>query len=795
MEYFAHKGQSVRCHLAAVGNLCRDLSTKVGVPELGELLGLLHDFGKYSEQFQAYIKSATGIYNPDLDDDYVDTKVVRGTIDHSTAGAQWLWQLSCNYGEAGKLIGQILALCLASHHGGLIDSLDADGHNIFSRRMVKEDEKTHLSECRKNADGAILQRLNELSRPEILQSLLPQISAILNKPGQPLLVGWFKVGLLVRFLYSCLIDADRIDSADHENPQNKIIRQNIAVNWQIAVERLEEQLAALPFKHEIDHLRRDISDQCKKRASDGQGIYSFTVPTGGGKTFSAIRFALHHAQKHKLDRVICIIPYTSIIEQNAEEIRKLIEREEDEFSWVLEHHSNLEPEVQTWQSKLACENWDAPIVFTTMVQFLETLFGGGTRGPRRMHQLAQSVLIFDEIQTLPINCVHLFCNAINFLTDHAGSTVLMCTATQPLLNKLKNPDKGQLTVLSENELIADVGKLFADLKRVQIRNRIKPHGWTEIEIADLAMNEYRAKGSCLVIVNTKDWARRLYVVCNEELGAGSVFHLSTGMCPDQRKEKLAEIKNRLDTGLPVLCISTQLIEAGVDVDFASVIRFLAGLDSIAQAAGRCNRNGRQTMAEVFVVNPAEEKIGQLTDICEGRDKALRIFNETADEDLLTPETMAQYFSYYFYQRADDMDYKVSAKEAGRGDSLLNLLGDNRNNVGKTSPLALRQSFKTAGNIFKAIDAPTQAVIVPFKRGKFIISDLCAEQNPDRIRQLLKEAQQYSVNVFPNVWRKLLQEQAVHSVRDGIFYYLDERYYSEKFGLATEVVADFEPQVI
>jgi CRISPR-associated endonuclease/helicase Cas3 len=791
-EYYAHNGQSVADHLIAVAGICGSLAQKIGISETGKLLGLLHDFGKYSEQFQAYIKSATGMLNPDGDDECVDSKGLKGTIDHSTAGAQWIWQFCRNYGDNGKFVGQILAICLASHHSGLIDCLNPDGENVFLKRMGKDDRATHLAECLQTADSQILQKLKELATPQRLESVLQQISTLTKSPGQSDVVSWFKIGLWTRFLFSCLIDADRIDSANHENPKNKLVRRNKPVDWQIAIDRVEEKLAALPIRYEIDHLRRDISNRCKNRANDAQGIFSLTVPTGGGKTFASIRFALHHARRHKLDRIIFIIPYTSIIEQNAEEVRKLVERPEDKQLWVLEHHSNLEPEVQTWQSKLVCENWDAPIVFTTMVQFLETLFGGGTRGPRRMHQLARSVLVFDEIQTLPINCVHLFCNAINFLADHAVTTSLLCTATQPLLNKLKNPEKGRLTISPKNELVNDVDKLFVKLKRVQIRNRLKPQGWSEEEIAELALGEYRRKGSCLVIVNTKDWAHRLYVRCSQEEEVESVVHLSTCMCPAHRKEMLGKIRRRLDAESPVLCISTQLIEAGVDVDFASVIRFLAGLDSIAQAAGRCNRNGKVETAEVYVVNPAEEKIEQLIDIREGRDKALRVFNEKREAELLSPEAIELYFSYYFYQRAKEMDYKITAREASRDDSLLNLLSDNRKNIGQTRGLTLRQSFKTAGRIFKAIDAPTQSLIVPFKKGKEIIGELCAEQDPGRVRQLLHEAQKYSINVFPNVWRKL--GGAVIPIKGGDFHYLDERYYSKDFGLSMEVVSGFETQI-
>lgn len=793
MAHWAHEGQTVREHLQAVASICGGLTEKVNGSEVGQLFGLLHDFGKYSGQFQAYIKSATGLLDPDIDEDFVDVKGQKGKIDHSTAGAQWIWQYCRNYGDRGKLVGQILALCLASHHGGMMDCLDPDGENVFLSRMKKADDKTNVGECLQNVDFQILQRMNGLASPDLLQVCLKQVSALLSS-SESKLVGWFKVGLWTRFLFSCLIDADRIDSADHENPENKSVRRSQPVEWQVAVERMEEKLAAIPIKHDIDHLRRHISERCRERAEGDQGIYSLTVPTGGGKTFAGMRFALHHAHQHKLDRIVCIIPYTSIIDQNAEEIRKLIERAGDEGPWVLEHHSNLEPEVQTWQSKLVAENWDAPIVFTTMVQFLETLFGGGTRGPRRMHQLAKSVLVFDEIQTLPINCVHLFCNALNFLTEHAEATALLCTATQPLLHQLKNPKKGQLTIPPENELVEDVGDLFDKLKRVDIRNRVKPEGWSQEELGELALNECRSKGSCLVIVNTKGWARRLYTYCSPRLASECVFHLSTGMCPAHRKEMLSAIKARLKKKMPVLCLSTQLIEAGVDVDFDSVIRFLAGLDSIAQAAGRCNRNGEAETAEVHVVNPTEEKIEQLVDIREGRDIAQRVLREQTDGKLLSPKAMSLYFSYYFYRRAEEMVYKVSAREAGRADSLLNLLSDNHNNVGMTQELALRQSFKTAGRIFKAIDAPTEAVIVPYGKGEKLIADLCAEYDPGKVRGLLHEAQQYSVNVFPNVWRKLTEGGAVIPVHDGEFFYLDERYYSKEFGLSTEPVTGFAVQI-
>ncbi len=306
------------------------------------------------------------------------------------------------------------------------------------------------------------------------------------------------------------------------------------------------------------------------------------------------------------------------------------------------------------------------------------------------------------------------------------------------------------------------------------------------------MDEFKALGSCLIIVNTKSWAQQLYleIQAGAEVDKESLFQLSTSLCPAHRKVIFAKVKARLKNNQPALCISTQLIEAGVDVDFASVIRFLAGLDSIAQAAGRCNRNGLRKEATVHVVNPAEENIDLLTDIKVGRDKAQRVMDEGFD-DLLAPDAIKQYFNYYFYDRAEEMSYPISAKKLGRDDDLLNLLSCNAVNIGRNkNTLLLQQSFMTAGKMFKAIDSPTQAVIVPYgEEGKDLIAELgrvAKEFDVKTYRALLKQAQKFSVNVFPNVWKQLQNEGAVHEIQpdEGIFY-LDEKYYSDEFGLSVK----------
>ncbi len=795
--------QTLSSHLQEVADIAKKLAAKINVPEAGELIGLLHDFGKYSKAFQDYIQSGTGLLSPDCDDEYVDAKGLKGKIDHSTAGAQWLWQAMSKIGknDEGKLCGQILALCIASHHSGLIDCVKPDGTNEFQRRIDKDYEKTHLNECKQNADTDILEKAQQLVKP-VISALWKQRNAIMKATQQSEIIRQFYFGFLTRFLFSCLIDADRIDSADFEMPEKKNHR-NQPVAWDVAINRLElflvEQQNEIESKHEqlpektlrLNQIRRDISDTCKNRSEQPQGIYSLTVPTGGGKTYASLRFALHHAKEHKLERIFYIIPYTSIIEQNAEAIRKAIQRVGEDYAWVLEHHSNLEPEQQTWHSKLVAENWDAPIVMTTMVQFLETLFDGGTRGVRRLHQLANSVIIFDEIQTLPINCTHLFCNALNFLTTYTHTTAVLCTATQPLLDKLKTPEKGQLIIPEGNELIGDVKKLFEQLKRVDILDKTKSEGWSKEEIAEFALSEFAEKGSCLVIVNTKAWAEALYRDCESKVDKDSVFHLSTHQCSAHRTDIFNTIKARLIDKKPVLCFSTQLIEAGVDIDFASVIRFLAGLDSIAQAAGRCNRNAMLDKAEVHVINPAEEPIDQLIDIKEGKKKTETVFRQYKGQDLLAPEAIALYFNYYFYERADQMVYPVSNNVAERNDTLLNLLSENKWNNGISAPLYLKQSFMTAGKAFKAIDAPTYSVIVPYEEGQSLITELCGLSKKFEAKAFyscLRKAQKYSVNVFPNVWQKLREQGAIVEIQGEGVFYLDECYYSPEFGLSTELVS-------
>ena len=818
-QYIAHVRhgsdvkQSLATHLTETAAIAKILAAKLGLDLAGELLGLMHDFGKYSLKFQKYIYDATGLINPDLDDE--ESTPGGSKVDHSTAGAQWVYRRLAAMGqkESGVLCGQMLGLCIASHHGaGLIDCLDDEGNVVWQKRFNKDDSLTHLSECLQNADESVLQQAEGLADKALLVQMLAPLKAVLMLPEAQAghQIKEFYLGCFTRFLFSCLIDADRINSADFERENQKEIRRlQEKPDWQAAIAKLEAKLAQFERRYPIDEIRRQIADDCLQRAADAQGIYTLTVPTGGGKTLASLRHAVHHAQTHGLERIIYIIPYTSIIDQNAEAVRDILGDE-----WVLEHHSNLDPEKQTWQNKLLSENWNKPIVFTTMVQFLDAWFGGGTRGARHIHPMANSVLIFDEIQTLPVKCVHLFCNALNWLVQFGGSSAVLCTATQPLLSACgvdEFPEdkralvkaRGLLQLASNAEIMGKnqaLDKLFADLSRVEIKFNEKAGGWSVDEAGAFLLTQFQTALSCLFIVNTKKWAKALYQYCQQQnVPSEALFHLSTNQCAAHRKALFARMKQRLEQKLPVVCISTQLIEAGVDISMACVIRALGGLDSIAQAAGRCNRHGENAgKGWVWVLNLQEPSLAKvLPDIDAGQQQAERVLREFAGQDILQPKAMKYYFKNYFYDRSDEMVYQINNNGS---DSLLSWLSDNRYNQaasdrnGKLKNDILRghnldpllmHSFKSAGRAFQVIDAPTRAVIVPYGEGKELIAQLCGEYEPKAFYGYLNQAQRFSVNVFPNVWEELLKKAAVQQIADTGIYYLHTSHYIDEYGLSID----------
>jgi len=792
--------QSLTDHLEGVSFLASAFAGKIGLSTLGELMGLLHDLGKYSNAFQGYIKSAEGKIEPD-DEEYVEAGRMRGKIDHSTSGAQYVLGHSKSSPYC-KIAVEITALCIASHHSGLIDCISPDGEDVFNKRMGKPEERAHTEEVKAKMGLSVRCRIDDLLLSPSIESELRERLDRLFEGEQSMVIRQFSLGVLARFLFSALIDADRLNSAEREpNPKPE---------WLLLIEKLEAHLAGFTARNEIDRIRAEISSSCFKFAAREKGLYQLTVPTGGGKTLSSLRFALNHARHHGMDRVIYVVPYTSIIDQNARVARSVFASiEESDRQVVLEHHSNLTPEQDTSGSKLLSENWDAPIVYTTAVQFFETLFAAGTRGVRRLHQLANAVIVFDEIQTLPVRTVHLFNNVINFLIGQCGSTAVFCTATQPLLDKVEKT-KGAARLSADSQIVADADGLFRKLRRTSIEDKCKPGGWSAEEVAETALHLLEETGSVLIVVNKKAQAQELFQLLHGR--SEHVRHLSTAMCPTHRMKVLDEVKECLnpDAPMPVICISTQLIEAGVDVDFGSAIRYLAGLDSIAQAAGRCNRNGLRPMGKVLIVNPANENLDYLPEIRVGKEITERVLCEyrtdpmVFDGDLQSPATMSRYYEYYFFKRAHEMTFPVPRAKIGRDDDILSLLSMNEKSVQiyehahRLAPLLhLRQSFMEAGRAFKVINSPTEGVIVPYEpEGNQIIQTLCAVSRFEERPKQLRQAQRVSVNLFPYEFKKLQEKGRLYEIWKGSgIYYLDERHYSPQFGVTMEEVSGMRTHIV
>jgi len=810
-------GQLLEEHLQETSRLAGIFASKIDLAEIGTIEGLVHDFGKAGDKFQRYLRSKEGLISPD-EDGYSAAR--RGEIDHSTAGAQLVYKKLANLGIEGRLLAQFLVLVIASHHSGLIDCLKPDGKNGFQRRIEKADKATSLAEAQTRLPE-IERRLGDLLTKPIEKQFFKKIFEGMKELGsdsQSTLP--FKHGLLARFMLSCLLDADRLNTADFENPGNEAIRNyGKYISWENLIERLEARFAQFAQAKaqmqpgralEVNELRAEVAQTCLDAAPKPKGIFRLTVPTGGGKTLAGLRFALHHALAHtndyeKIDKIFYIVPYITIIDQNADEVRKILEKPDERDKVVLEHHSNFVPAEDTrLRHNLLAEDWDAPIVFTTQVQFLEALFGSGTRDARRMHQLANSIIILDEVQTVPIKITHMFTTALRFLVHDCGATVVLCTATQPPFDRLENTYR-ELKITPEQHIIQDEKELFERLKRVDVQDKRKPGGLTNAEIADLAERGLGEKGSVLIVVNTRASAKAMYrEIKDRNLGA-TCYHLSTNMCPAQRVDKLEEIKAKLKASEPVICVSTRLIEAGVDIDFGSVIRALAGLDSIAQSAGRCNRHGvHKGLGSVWVVNPQEENLDRLPDIRIGRGHAQRVLDDFKDnpdafgDDLIGLNAIDAYYQFYYQSQIDKMDFPVGKESSvGRDDNLFNLLSTNDLSTkahqaihGSPPAILLRQSFRTANREFRVIDSLTRGVVVPYRDGKKIIADLCGAFNLEEQAKLLKRAQRYSVNLLEHQFKKLLEVRAIQEVQEGAgIYHLNQQYYSEEFGWNDKPVSD------
>jgi len=716
-----------------------------GAGQWGQVLGWWHDLGKYSADFQDYLNSSNGL------EAHLETP---DRVDHSTAGAQHANNL------CGGSTGRILAYCLAGHHVGLPDA---------------------------TATGGGTSGLNDRLEKKIF-SIAAAPPSVLNVPppvipqldfGKMRADRSFRLAVFCRMLFSCLVDADYLATERFMKPERVVARERKLPTPAELLPILDEHLSELQSSADdtpVNHRRREVLQACREAANCEPGLFSLTVPTGGGKTLSSLAFALKHAAKHDLRRVIYAIPFTSIIEQNADRLREAFAAAPDV---VLEHHSNLDaqketrwgveegvtlpdkqnssfgPEKETRWGRLAAENWDAPLIVTTNVQFYESLFANKPSRCRKLHRIARSVIILDEAQSLPVELLQPTLKMLEELCRNYGCTIVLCSATQPAV---RHSDEFPIGLRNIHEIINDPPGLFATLKRVEVEQL----GPMEDETLVKRLTEHE---QVLCVVNTRRHAAKLFGLLHDT-NADNVFHLSAQMCPAHRSEVLQRINACLapENSKPCHVISTQLIEAGVDIDFPVVYRAMAGLDSITQAAGRCNREGRRECGQVFIFETDVAPTHQVK-------RAAQDTREIAElhPDLFSLKAIEAFFSLHYWQRKDEWDkHEIIRCFTSRN----------------TGP---HFQFREAAKDYRLIKDEQQPVIVPYgDDGRELVDKLKSLREPPG-RDFARHLQRYVVGLYERQMRQLIENAVVTQYHEQFWVIENDEAYDPQLGVRLDVV--------
>lgn len=701
--------QPLKEHLTAVASDAQKFALDFNAGELAYASGLLHDLGKYSSEFQRRLEGA------------------HGSVDHATAGAQESVRLLQDSTQQ-RACGTLLAYLVAGHHGGLQNY--GSSESGLCERLHKEkipDYSAYHQEISINTQNIGLPKLRTASA----------------RAG-------FSVSFFTRMLHSCLVDADSLDTEKFCNREKYSIRGHCDPFEELS-HRFAQRMETINNKADdslVNRTRKKIFAQCIEAGMEPQGFFSLTVPTGGGKTLSSMAFALKHLKKHNLKRIFYVIPYTSIIEQNAKVFRDIFGVRN-----VLEHHSNFDPAILDADDpdtgreslRLATENWDMPVVVTTNVQFFESLFSNKRSRTRKLHSLAKSVIILDEAQMLPTGYLLPCLAALSELVRNYGSTVVICTATQPDVGNLLDKD------LRPREIMVSPTpeELYDSLKRVRVTNL----GPLDDAALTARLKEHR---QVLCIVNTRAHAKKLYDALRP---SGDCYHLSARMCPAHRRKKIAGIRDLLKAGKDCRVISTQLIEAGVDIDFPVVYRAMTGIDSLAQAAGRCNREGLlPDKGDVFMFK-STERYGKATS-WQSRTAEIGEMALAVSSDPLSLGTVADYFGrLYRYENLDAKKILATVEERS---------GD------------LAFPFEKIAEDFQLIEGGTHDVIIPF--GDDAESKIDKLRRSDSPWRIARELQGYAVTIYSPEFREMVKMNAVEMIADRFFVLKSCKDYSDETGL-------------
>lgn len=723
-------------HLKDTSCKAAEFANEFGNSDWAEFIGLLHDLGKYHPDWQAYLIRNTGYY-----DEEAHIEGYGNRPNHSQAGAALVFEKLNNH-----KVAKILAYVIGGHHSGLKDwTADLENRLFEGEKLITDDLQKikPIEEAKQFLDKPI-----PTSTPVIYKNRIDKNS---NE----------QIHLWIRMLFSCLVDADFLDTESYMQNEEKVRGDYLSIEK--LKERFDKYMSQKKSDSDLNRKRNEILNQCRQKAKREPGFFSLTVPTGGGKTLSSMAFALEHAIKYNKKRIIVAIPYTSIIEQTAkvykygadtdEEIERL--KAEGNFLFgedqVLEHHSNLDPKEELAKNRLASENWDAPIIVTTNVQLFESLFGNTTSVCRKLHNIVNSVIILDEAQMIPQEYFKPITSVLKGLVNYFGVTVVLMSATQPALVGEIGTEPNIIDGLENvTEIIDDPDSLSKEFKRVEFiipKDLNSPKSWEEIA------NELKQYEQILCIVNTRNDCRELH-----KLMPDGTIHLSGFMCGEERSEIISDIKSKLKNNQPIKVISTQLVEAGVDIDFPVVYRAITGLDSIAQAAGRCNReNTLKDCGKVFVFVPPKFSPQGFLRKSEDAGKAI-LRNHSNSE--FTPSIYREYFRY-LYKNSNSF-----GKEEFES-CLINSASD------------FNFQFKTYAEKFNMIDNKSQmSIIVKYKNSDILINQL---RHAGPSKDLLRRLQRYIVNVPIYLIDKIREANYIENV-NGYWVQCDDILYKPRIGL-------------
>ncbi len=769
----------------------------------GYLAGLIHDLGKSKKEFVDYIEKA-----------YRGEPVRKGSVNHTFAAVIYLLE---TYHMADleiwtKLTSEILAFAAGAHHG-MFDCVDLDGENGFGHRLKKDREEIYYQESLSNFLSQIageeeLRTCFAKSVDEI-REFFSEASETYQKKTEPV---FFQVSMLTRLLLSAVIYGDRRDTREFMAQRKRIGEQ--AVNWEAYENYFEKKLTALQKDTPLDQVRGEISDQCRRFAERKGGIYRLNVPTGAGKTLCSLRYAITHARKYKKKRIIFIIPLLSVLDQNAKVIRDYV----PDSQKVLEHHSNVihekerDPQTEELDAfEILAENWNAPVIISTLVQFLNILFDDKLSAIGRMQALCDSVIVIDEIQSLPKKTTLMFNMALNFLHQFCHATIVLSSATQPCFEELKWP----LHFASDPDIVRLNEKQLQVFARAEIIDHTDPMGMAPEECAAFCGELMKANASLLVVCNTKTEAKLLYGLLRQQADRQGwhVFHLSTAMCQKHRlnvmidlEQELSLIQNEFRANRPrhrMICVSTQLIEAGVDLSFQCVVRVLAGIDNLAQAAGRCDRSMEYGgTGKVYLIRLKNENLNMLPDIVNAQNSTVHVLEylkRSGDGEYTGTTAVKRFYQCLYEETKQEIRYPVKSEIYGTTVYLANLLANKNGHMDRREnrDYKLHQPFKTIGQTFQVFDQDTTDVLTPFQEGKALIAQIREMQKrysePEAYKNILQMAKPYMISIF--AWqRKRLEEAGLLSMAlEGRLLILDEKAYDDQYGLSETMerpVADY-----